>query len=108
MKYLFGALLGLVWGAGAAILSAAVTGHFVKKQNVAMILAGNIIRFFVDVAALGMCLLLRNSEGISFYTAIVGTAASLSILTIIFAYKMAKPDTDTKADTDTEADNTGD
>lgn len=97
MKYLFGALLGLVWGAGAAILSAAVTRYFLKKENVAMILAGNIIRFLVDFVALGSCLLLRNCEGISFYTAIVGTAASLSILTIIFAFRMAKPDTDTKA-----------
>lgn len=96
MKYLFGVLLGLVWGAGAATLGGAVTGHFFKTQSVAKMFAGNIIRFFLDIVALGACLLLRNSESISFYTAIVGTAVSLSILTIIFAYKMAKPDTDTK------------
>lgn len=98
MNYLFGVLLGLVWGACAAILNAAIMKHFLKKQNTAMLMAGNIIRFFVDILALGLCLLLRSSEVISFYTAIVGTAVSLSILTIVFTYKIAKPDTQ---DTDT-------
>lgn len=106
MKYFLGVLLGLAWGACAACLNAAIMKHFIKRQNASMLMAGNIIRFFVDILALGLCLLLRNSESISFYTAIVGTAVSLSILTIIFTYKLAKPDTQpdtqTPSDTDTQ------
>lgn len=102
MNYFLGVLLGLVWGAAAAMVNAAVMKHFLKKQNTAMMMAGNIIRLLVDVVALGACLLLKNSQSISFYTAIVGTAVSLSILTIVFTFKLAKPDTDTKTGTDTQ------
>ena len=104
VNYFLGVLLGLVWGAAAAILNAAIMKHFLKKQNTAMMMASNIIRLFVDILALGTCLLLRSSESVSFYTAIVGTAVSLSILTIIFTFKLAKPVTDIKPDTDTKSD----
>lgn len=100
MNYFYGVLLGLVWGACAAGLNAAVMKHFLKKQNTSLLMAGNIVRFFVDILALGLCLLLRNSEVISFYTAIVGTAVSLSILTIVFTYRLAKPSADTDTQTD--------
>lgn len=99
MKYLIGVLVGLVWGACGAVLNAAVSRRFIAKQNVSLLMAGNMLRILVDITALGACFLLRNSEIISFYTAIVGTAASLSLISIVFAFKMAKSDTDTKTQT---------
>ena len=71
MKYLIGAVAGLVWGSLAALLNAFITKKALDKGNDKLLLASNVLRMLVDVAAL------------------VGTAASLSLLMIVFAYKMA-------------------
>ena len=71
MKYLIGAVAGLIWGSLAALLNAFITKKALNKGSDKLLLASNALRMLVDVAAL------------------VGTVAALSLLMIVFAYKMA-------------------
>ncbi|HIR86609.1 MAG TPA: hypothetical protein IAC00_05660 [Candidatus Limivicinus faecipullorum] len=89
MKYLIGALAGLVWGALAALLNGYITKKALDKASDKAMLLSNALRLVVDIAALGSVFLLRNVLPFSFEAALVGTAASMSILMIVFAYKMA-------------------
>lgn len=89
MKYVVGALAGLIWGALAALLNGLITKKALDKGSDKQMLLSNFLRLLVDVAALGAVFLLRKVMPFSFEAAIVGTAASLSILMIVFAYKMA-------------------
>lgn len=89
MKYFIGALAGLVWGALAALLNGYITKKALDKASDKAMLLSNALRLMVDIVALGSVFLLRNVLPFSFETALVGTAASLSILMIVFAYKMA-------------------
>ena len=89
MKYLIGALAGLVWGALAALLNGYITKKALDKASDKAMLLSNALRLVVDVVALGAVFLLRNVLPFSFEAALVGTAASLSLLMIVFAYKMA-------------------
>lgn len=89
MKYLVGAAAGLVWGALAALLNGFISSRAVARANDKLLLLSNFLRLLVDVAALGSVFLLRNVLPFSFEAALVGTAASLSLLMIVFAYKIA-------------------
>ncbi len=89
MKYLIGALAGLVWGALAALLNGHITKKALDKASDKAMLLSNALRLAVDIVALGSVFLLRNVLPFSFEAALVGTAASMSILMIVFAYKMA-------------------
>ena len=89
MKYLIGAVAGLIWVSLAALLNALITKKALNKGNDKLMLASNALRMLVDVAALGMVFLLRKVLPFSFEAALVGTAAALSLLMIVFAYKMA-------------------
>lgn len=89
MKYVIGALAGLVWGSLAALLNGFITKKALSKGNDKLMLASNFLRMLVDIAALGAVFLLRKVLPFSFEAALVGTAAALSLLMIVFAYKMA-------------------
>ena len=89
MKYLIGAAAGLVWGSLAALLNAFITKKALNNGSDKLLLASNALRVLVDVAALGTVFLLRKVLPFSFEAALVGTAAALSLLMIVFAYKMA-------------------
>ena len=89
MKYLIGALAGLVWGALAALLNGYITKKALDKASDKAMLLSNALRLVVEVVALGSVFLLRNVLPFSFEAALVGTAASLSLLMIVFTYKMA-------------------
>ena len=89
MKYLVGALAGLLWGALAALLNGYITKKALDKSSDKAMLLSNALRLVVDVLALGSVFLLRNVLPFSFEAALMGTAASMSMLMIVFAYKMA-------------------
>ena len=89
MKYLVGALAGLLWGALAALLNGYITKKALDKASDKAMLLSNALRLVVDVLALGSVFLLRNVLPFSFEAALMGTAASMSMLMIVFAYKMA-------------------
>lgn len=89
MNYVIGAAVGLVWGALCALLNCAVSLRAIRKNSEKAVLGANLVRVAVDVAALGSLFLLRNSLPFSVETALVGTAASLSVITILFAFRVA-------------------
>ena len=49
----------------------------------------NLLRITVDIVLLGTIVLVRDLIPFSFELALVGTAAALSIVNIVFAFKMA-------------------
>lgn len=89
MKYLLGALAGLAWGALAALVNGYITKKLLDKANDKLMLVNSFLRVLVDIVALGTVFLLRNVLPFSFEAALVGTAASMSILMIVLTYKMA-------------------
>ena len=91
MSYVFGALAGLVWGALAAFVNSCINRTALKKGTNAAMLAANLGRTAVDLAALGAVFLLRKLLPFSFEAAIIATAVTLSILTIVLAYRLTKP-----------------
>ena len=92
MNYVWGALAGLAWGALAALVNYFINKAAVKKNTNAALLTANVARMAVDLIALGAVYLLRKSLPFSFEAAIIGAATSLSLLTIVFAYRLIKPE----------------
>ena len=68
-----------------------LTSHATKNSTKAMLLA-NFGRTLIDIAALGSVFLLRNVLPGNFEATIAGTAASLGLLTVFFAFRLARPD----------------
>lgn len=52
-------------------------------------LIANLLRIMVDIILLGIIVLVRSVIPFSFELALVGTVAALSIVNIVFAFKMA-------------------
>ena len=92
MRYLLGVLAGLLWGSLAACASAAVSKRCMKKNTAPAMMAASCLRTVIDVAALAAVFLLRKLLPFSFEAALVGTAVSLSLLMIVFAFRLARPD----------------
>ena len=89
MKYVIGALVGIIWGCIGALINCSITKAAVKKGKDSVMLTANILRITVDIVMLGTIVLVRNLIPFSFELALVGTAAALSIVNIVFAFKMA-------------------
>ncbi|MBR4473987.1 MAG: hypothetical protein IKS55_10155 [Oscillospiraceae bacterium] len=92
MKYLIGAVIGLLWGALIAWLNSRINKKAIEKNSTKAIMTANITRTVIDIAALGSVFLLRNVLPGNFEATIVGTAASLGLLTVYFAYRLSKPE----------------
>ena len=92
MKYAVGALLGLLWGAALAWVNSKINKAAIAKNSTKAMLAANAIRTLVDIIGLGAVFLLRNILPFSFEATIVGTAASLGLLTVYFAYRLSRPE----------------
>lgn len=89
MKYVIGALVGIVWGCIGALINCAITKAAIKKNKDSAMLIANLLRITVDIVLLGIIVLMRNLIPFSFELALVGTVAALSIVNIVFAFKMA-------------------
>ena len=94
MKYVIGAVMGLLWGALVAWLNSRINRNAVRKNSTKAIMTANLARTLIDVAALGSVFLLRNSLPGNFEATIAGTAASLGLLTVYFAFRLSRPDHD--------------
>ena len=92
MGFVWGALAGIVWGAAAALLNAFISKKCLDKGTTVAMLLGNLGRVLVDIAALGSIFLLRNSLPFRYEGALVGTAISRSLVMIVCAYRLARPD----------------
>ena len=88
MEFVFGALAGLVWGALAALLNREINKKALEKNSTNAMLAANMARTAVDIAALAAVFFLRKVLPFRFEAMLVGTAVSLSLLTIVFSYRL--------------------
>ena len=91
MNYVFGALVGLLWGALAAFVNLKINQAALKKSTNAAMLGANTARTAVDLIALGTVFLLRKILPFSFEATIIATAVSLSLLTAVLAYWVTRP-----------------
>ena len=92
MNYVWGALAGLAWGTLAAFVNYRINKAAVKKNSNTSIMAANLTRMAVDLVALGAVFLLRKRLPFSFEATIIATAVALSILTIVLAYWLIRPE----------------
>lgn len=92
MNYVFGALVGLLWGALAAFVNLKINQAALKKSTNAAMLGANTARTAVDLIALGTVFLLRKRLPFSFEATIIATAVSLSLLTVVLAYWVTRPE----------------
>ncbi len=90
MKYVIGALIGLAWGALVAFVNSRISAGALKKNSNRALLLANLARTLLDICALGTVFLLRNVLPGNFEATICGTAASLGMLTVYFAYRLSK------------------
>ena len=90
MNVVIGAVAGLLWGALIAWLNARITRAFLTKGTANAVMTGNLIRTLTDIGALTLVFLLRNVLPFSFEAAIVATAIALGLLTVLFAFRLAK------------------
>ena len=92
MEYLIGAVIGLLWGALIAWLNSRINKKAIAKNDTKAIMRANMIRMAIDVAALAAVFLLRKVLPWNFEATIAGTAASLGLLTVYFAFRLSKPE----------------
>lgn len=89
MTYFIGALAGLIWGALGAFAEYGINLRAVKKSSAKAMLGANILRVLIDLALLAAVFLLRDTLPFSFVTTLIGSAASLALLGIVFAFRIA-------------------
>ena len=102
MKYVIGAIVGLLWGALVAWLNSRINKIAIGKNDtkamMEAMMEASLGRTVIDVAALGAVFLLRNVLPFNFEATIAGTAASLGLLTVFFAFQLSKPEPEKKPD----------
>ncbi len=91
MTYVIGAVVGILWGAVVAFLNSRISKKAIEKNTAQAVLVANFTRTAIDIVALGVVFLLRNKLPFSFEATLIGTAASLGMLTVFFAYRLSKP-----------------
>ena len=89
MKTALSVLAGIVWGALAALVNLSINKKALAKNSTNALLAANLGRTVVDLLALAAVFLLRKILPLPYEAMMLGTAISLSVLTVVFAYRMA-------------------
>ena len=89
MKTVLAVLLGLIWGAAAALVNAKISADALRKNSSSAIRTASAGRMAVDAAALGLVFLLRGVLPLPYEVVLVATAVSLSLFTIVLAYRMS-------------------
>lgn len=92
MNYVYGALAGLVWGVLAAGINALISKACLKKNTTTSMMIANVLRVIVDIGALATVYFLRGRLPFSFEAALIATAIAMSMLSIVFAYRLSRPD----------------
>ena len=98
MKYVIGAIVGLLWGALVAWLNSRINKAAIAKNDTKAMMGASMSRTAIDLVALGAVFLLRNVLPFNFEATIAGTAASLGLLTVFFAFQLSKPEPEKKPD----------
>ena len=76
----------------AALLNATLMKRAVSKNDIKSVSLCNMLRFFIDAGALAIVFLMRAVIPMDFTAAIIATAAAMSIFTIVFTFRIARPD----------------
>ena len=92
MEYVIGAVIGLLWGAVVAWLNSRINKAAIAKNDTKAMMGASMGRTVIDLAALGIVFLLRNILPFNFEATIAGTAASLGLLTVFFAFQLSRPE----------------
>ena len=100
MNYVIGAAVGLLWGAIIAWVNSRINKNAIAKNTTKALMTANLCRTGLDIFGLGLVFLLRKLLPFSFEATIVGTAASLGLLTVYFAFRLSKPQATPKDDGD--------
>ena len=90
MSNVWGALAGLAWGAVCGVLNILILKKAIEKNNNNAVMAANLGRMAVDLAALALVFLLRKALPFSYEAMLIGTAVALSIVTLVYAYRYGK------------------
>lgn len=91
--YLLGGLAGIIFGLVVGYCNMLITKRSMKKQNgdgVGAVMGTNVLRQFLNFAALAAVFLLRNVIPLPFYGTIIGTALGLSIGNVLFIWLLTK------------------
>ena len=90
MQIAIGAVLGLVWGALWGVVNMVIMKKAVARNETKAVLAANLGRMAIDVAALAAVFLLRGLLPFSWEAMLVTTALALSAVSIVFAFRYGK------------------
>ena len=90
MKLFLGVLAGLVWGGLIGLVNILIMKKGLKKNDNNLVMAANLARMVLDLAALGLVFLLRNLLPFPYEPMLVGTAVALSIVSLVFAFRYGK------------------
>ena len=90
MKIVIGVLAGLVWGALIGLVNTLIMKKGLKKNDSNLVMAANLARMVLDLAALGLVFLLRNLLPFPYEPMLVGTAVALSVVSLVFAFRYGK------------------
>ena len=90
MKIAIGVLAGLVWGGLIGLVNMLIMKKGLKKNDSNLVMAANLGRTVLDLAALGIVFLLRTLLPFPYEPMLVGTAVALSAASLIFAFRYGK------------------
>ena len=89
MIYVLAVLAGAVWGVVMALVNMFIMRAALKKNADAAFMGANVLRTLLDLLAFAVVFLLRNILPLPYTFVLVGTAAGLSITTIVVSFRLA-------------------
>lgn len=89
MSYVLAVLVGAVWGVAMGFVNMLIMRAALKKNKDGAFAGASIFRTVLDLAAFVVVFLLRNILPLPYTFVLVGTAAGLSITTIVLSYRLA-------------------
>ena len=90
MKIALAILCGLVWGLLAAMLGGLILRRAVAKNTNGAVMAANLLRTVLDLAALGLVFLARDFLPFDYTWMLIATAVSLSVGLIVISFRIAR------------------
>ena len=90
MQIVLAIVFGIVWGAAAAFINSLIAKKALEKQDMKAAKNARRVQMLVDIAALGLLVLLREILPFSFEYALISAIISLSVLTTVFLFSMGK------------------
>lgn len=89
LSYVLAVLAGAVWGVAMALLNMLIMRAALKKNKDRDLMAANLVRTVLDLAAFAAVFLVRNILPLPYTFVLVGTAIGLSMTTIVYSFRLA-------------------